>query len=92
VTRALGNKLASMVYRKSLASALQKGLCSPETLEEGLTVTASSLDIMERTSSSAYDNMAKLLKAIGLDSDKERVTWIASCVKDSEKLIQLTLW
>jgi len=81
-----------MVYGKSLASALQKGLCSPEALEEGLTVAASSLDIVERTSSSAYDNMVELLKAIGLDSDEERVIRIASCVKDSENLIQLTLW
>jgi len=40
-----------MVYGKLLASALQKGLCSPEALEEGLTVAASSLDIVERTSS-----------------------------------------
>ncbi|KAL4073339.1 hypothetical protein V8B97DRAFT_224441 [Scleroderma yunnanense] len=81
---------SSMVY-KFLASAVQKGLCSLEALQEGFTAAASSLDIMARKDYHAYRSMATILKKVGLDTE-ERMIQIASHVKNSEELIQLTLW
>ena len=86
VTQALWSK-PSLINGNFLASALHRGLCSPEALEEGLTATANSLDIAERSGYSGYETMSKVLKTIGFDSEEERIIRIASHVKNSEKLI-----
>lgn len=88
VTQALQSE-PSLINGNFLASALHRGLCSPEALEEGLTAAA---DIAERNGYAGYQTMIKILKTIGFDSEEERVVRIASHVKNSKRLIQLTLW
>ena len=91
VTQAFQSE-SSLINGNFLASALHRGLCSPEALEEGLTAAADNLDIAKRNGYAGYQTMIKILKTIGFDSEEERVVRIASHVKNSEKLIQLTLW
>jgi len=76
----------------STARAPRAGFCSPESFEKGFTAAAHFLDVAASRYNRVYHHMAIMLKSAGLDKEEERVIRIASKVKESKKLVQLTLW
>jgi len=76
----------------STARAPQVGFCCPESFEKGFTAAAHFLDVAAEEYNRAYYHMAIMLKSAGFDKEEERVIRIASKVKESKKLVQLTLW
>ena len=77
---------------RSIARAPQAGFCCPESFEKGFTAAAHFLDVATAKSNRAYYHMAIMLKSAGFDKEEERLIRIASKVKESKKLVQLTLW
>ena len=78
--------------KHSTSRAPQVGFCRPESFEKGFTAAAHFLDVATAKYSRAYYHMAIMLKSAGLDKEEERVIRIASNMKESKKLVQLTLW
>ena len=76
----------------STAKAPEVGFCCPEGFEKGFTAAAHFLDVAATRYNRAYHLMAIMLKSAGFDKEEEMVIRIASKVKESKKLVQLTLW
>jgi len=75
-----------------LTKASQMGICSSEALEEGLTAAIKALDVSTMQNLELYHNIAAVMKDTEFYKEEERFMRVARHAKDSEKLIQLTLW
>ncbi|KIM62586.1 hypothetical protein SCLCIDRAFT_1214935 [Scleroderma citrinum Foug A] len=74
-----------------ISRAPQAGFCFPESFEKGFIAAAHFLDVAAVRRNRAYHDMAIMLKSAGLDKEEEKVICIAGKVKESKKLVQLTL-
>ena len=75
-----------------ITRAPKVGFCCPESFEKGFTAAAHFLDVAATKCNRAYHHMAIMLKSTGLDKEEVMVIRIASKVKESKRLVQLTLW
>ena len=78
--------------RGLLAKASQMCICSSEALEEGFIAAIQALDVSTTQNSEVYHNIAVVMKVTGFYEEEEQFMRVARHAKDSEKLIQLTLW
>jgi translation initiation factor 4G len=69
------------------ARAVEKGLCVPDTFEQGFLPIAELLDDIVIDAPKAFNLMAIMMKGAGLATDDERRARIAGKSMDSDKLI-----
>ena len=76
------------------AKASQMGVYSSEALEEGLIAAIKAMDdsVVQDFEETVYHNLAVVMKSTELYKEEERFMQVVRHAKDTEKLIQLTLW
>ena len=77
-----------------LANASQMGIYSSEALEEGLVTAIKAMDdsVIQHLEGTVYHNLKVVMKSTELYKEEERFMRVVRHAKNTEKLIQLTLW